>query len=126
MEKDLRQRTTLTGVPSRRRFGVPAKARFWPSRGEVLRLLRWESCRRIGHRVHSSLPKAISTEASSVLPRVKITSQRETSFWNSGRCERVVVAIIRRWREQRMRISQFTAYSLLFTVLCGGENREFP
>jgi len=32
----------------------------------------------------------------------------------------VVVAITRRWREQRMRISQFTAYSLLFTVLCGG------
>ena len=42
------------------------------------------------------------------------------SFWNSGHCERVVVAITRRWREQRMRISQFTAYSLLFTVLCGG------
>ena len=62
----------------------------------------------------------LSTEASSVLPRVKIASQREISFWNSGHCERVVVAITRRWREQRMRISQFTAYSLLFTVLCGG------
>jgi len=36
------------------------------------------------------------------------------------RLGKALVAIIRRWREQRMRISQFTAYSLLFTVLCGG------
>ena len=43
------------------------------------------------------------------------------SFWNSGGCGRVLVASTRRWREQRMRISQFTAYSLLFTVLGGGE-----
>jgi len=33
----------------------------------------------------------------------------------------VLVAVIGRWREQRMRISEFTAYSLLFTVLGGGE-----
>ena len=63
----------------------------------------------------------LSTEASSVLPRVKISSQREISFWNSRGCGRVLAATIRRWREQRMRISEFTAYSLLFTVLCGGE-----
>jgi len=63
----------------------------------------------------------LSTEASSVLPRVKISSQREISFWNSRGCRRVLVASARRWREQRMRISEFTAYSLLFTVLCGGE-----
>ncbi len=44
-------------------------------------------------------------EHSSVLPRVKIASQPKLSFWNSGGCGRVLVAIIRRWREQRMRIS---------------------
>ena len=33
----------------------------------------------------------------------------------------MLVAVIGRWREQRMRISEFTAYSLLFTVLGGGE-----
>src|SRR5207248_11607325 len=60
-------------------------------------------------------------EARSVLPRVKISSQREVSIWNSRGCRRVLVASARRWREQRMRISEFTAYSLLFTVLCGGE-----
>ncbi len=43
------------------------------------------------------------------------------SFWNSGGSGRVLVAVIGRWREQRMRISEFTAYSLLFTVLGGGE-----
>ena len=44
----------------------------------------------------------------------------EMSFWNSRGCGRVLVAIVRRWREQRMRISEFTAYSLFFTVVSGG------
>ena len=65
----------------------------------------------------------LSTEASSVLPRVKISSQREISFWNSRGCRRVLVASARRWREQRMRISEFTAYSLFFVA---GKNRELP
>ena len=68
----------------------------------------------------------LSTEASSVLPRVKIASQPEMSFWNSRGSGRVLAAIIRRWREQRMRISEFTAYSLLFTVISGKEKSRIP
>jgi len=38
----------------------------------------------------------------------------------------VLAATIRRWGEQRMRISEFTAYSLLFTVISGKEKSRIP
>jgi len=68
----------------------------------------------------------LSTELGSVLPRVKIASQRKMSFWNSGGRGRVLVAIIRRWREQR--IANFRIHCLFTVIHCSwwpGKNSNF-
>jgi len=69
---------------------------------------------------------SLSTEASSVLPRLKIASQREISFWNSG-------GLGKRWSQSfdagasngcEFRNSLLIhCYSLFFVA---EENREFP
>ncbi|PYY06323.1 MAG: hypothetical protein DMG64_01390 [Acidobacteria bacterium] len=47
-------------------------------------------------------------------------------FGTQATARRVLAATIRRWGEQRMRISEFTAYSLLFTVISGKEKSRIP
>jgi hypothetical protein len=69
---------------------------------------------------------SLSTEHGSVVPRVKIASQRKFHFETRG------LGVIARRNHRDVgasngsRISEFTAYSLLFTVPCGGKNRSSP
>jgi len=78
---------------TKRPCAVTARLKSCPSlnQGRATRLMECARLRSIrsGHRSAPNLPQhrtCLSTEHSSVLPRVNIASQREMSFWNSGDC----------------------------------------
>ena len=78
---------------------------------------------RSGHRSSPNLPQHRTWFGATTSQDCESTKM---SFWNSGGCGRVLVAIIRRWREQRIanfRIHLIHCYSLF---LVAGKKLEFP
>ncbi|PYY20610.1 MAG: hypothetical protein DMG62_22900 [Acidobacteria bacterium] len=78
-----------------------------------------ENARVCAFRIVLSGP-AISTEHSSVLARVKIASQRKFHFGTQTAVGECSSQSLDERASNGCKTSEFTAYSLLFTVLFGG------
>jgi len=66
-----------------------------------------------------------STEQSSVLPRVETASQRKVHFGTGAAVRRRSLQCPKLAASNGCENSKFAAYSLLFAVLCRGQNRRF-
>jgi len=113
------------------------KSRRSLNQGRATRLMECARLRSIrsGHRSAPNLPQhrtCLSTEPASAPNTVRcyhesiLRVNEKCHFGTQATARRVLAATIRRWGEQRMRISEFTAYSLLFTVISGKEKSRIP